>query len=129
MTADQSNRLLWVAGFDDAAMDGCEGGSFNLYAAALMSAKQNAARALMPVLLLAGGFSRRCNHSAFAAWATGQGAIVINVPRISFDDSLLLHHRPKLERAASCLGWTAGPRLPLLSARKAPRQLTICRHG
>ena len=85
----QNCKLLWFAGFyepEECRKGGDSGscGYTSMYGAALKSALQNAHDSLQPVLLL--GSTHEVELSPFGQWAKQQGAIVIQIPKLSTQD-------------------------------------------
>lgn len=100
----QKCKTLWFAGFSEGPGSRCpdatiETGSGGTgirmqYAAALESARVHAKDVLQPVLLLGRyGLSEDEDVSAVRAYAEAQGAIVVTVDRLSFQDDIAAWHR------------------------------------
>jgi len=87
-------KTLWFAGMSLGSNSQCttNGGGYQMeYAMALASARINAIDSLQPVLLLSTygleGVTTPAEDHALAKWARSQGAIVIVIDRLSFQDT------------------------------------------
>ena len=78
-------RWLWFAGMHE----GANAAAYrSQYAAALLTARENAP-VLQPVLMLGrGGLDASDGLSKFGRWAQGRGALVFNVQRLAFQEHL-----------------------------------------
>ncbi|KAL3939985.1 MAG: hypothetical protein SGBAC_005384 [Bacillariaceae sp.] len=88
--SDTTCKTLWFAGFSISTSSECREGGFggyrNDYAVALQSARYNAKDTLQPVLLVGKYMMGNTSLPTVVEWAAAQGAIVITVDELSFQD-------------------------------------------
>lgn len=99
-TTTKQCKTLWFAGFSEGPGSRCRDaggtGIRMVYAAALQSARVNAADVLQPVLLLGRlGLKPDEDISALRVLAAAQGVIIVTVDRLSFQDDIARWYQNK----------------------------------